>query len=165
MNAPKFNLVKGDPLLRNLVEAGHRIKWGDLDTMEQAALQELGYFGAREREAREAAERNWYAEKERRFRDEHGSEHRGSSGWTSEIEKEEMRLPRKARTLRREHYKRKGELEDKKEAERRARYAAAGLRSSEAEKMEGARKTRKMKERARRKAAKGTLRRFLSRKK
>ena len=69
-----------------------------------------------------------------------------------------MGLPRKARTLRREHYKRKGELETKKEAERHARYAAAGLRSSEAEKMEKVRRTRKMKERAQRKAAKKTLR-------
>lgn len=165
MNTTQFNLIKGDPLLRNLVEAGQRIQWGDLDTMEQATLQELGYYGTRERAARKEAERNWYAEQERRFREKHGSEHRGSSGWTSEIEKEEMRLPRKARTMRREHYKRKGELETKKEAERSARYAAEGLRSSEAVKMESARKTRKMKERARRKSAKGTLRRFLGRKK
>ena len=165
MNTPRFNLVKGNPLLRNLVEAGQRIQWGDLDTMDQDALQELGYYGARERVARNAEERNWYSEQERRFREKYGSEHRNSSGWTSEMEKGEMRLPRKARTMRREHYRRKGELEAKKDAERRARYAAAGLYSYDIDKMEGARKTRKTKERARRKAAKKTLRRFLGRKK
>ncbi len=164
MSASQFNLIKDDPLLRNLVEAGSRIRWGDLDLEDEAALQKLGYYGARERAAMNAEERNWYAEHERSLRNMHGSDRRTSSGWTSELEKEEMKLPRKARTLRREHYKRKGELEAKKEAARRERYAAERLRSSEVTKMENARKTRKVKERAHRKAAKKTLRHFLGRK-
>jgi hypothetical protein len=164
MSAPKVNLVMGDRTLHNLLY-GPPTLWGDLATMDQAALQKLGIVGARERAAMNAAERNWYSEQERRFREKNGSEHRASSGWTSEMEKEEMRLPRKARTIRREHYRRKGELETKKVAERRARYAAEGLDSSEAEKVENARTTRKIKERARRKAAKKTLRRLLGRKK
>lgn len=167
MSTGQINLTAGNPLLRNLMMAEGRIRWGDLDIENQEELEKLGYYGMREREIREARrkedERNWYAEQERRMRDNYGSERRESSGWTTEMEEEEKILPRKARTKRIEHYKRKAVLEEKKEAERRARYAAAGLSSPEVAKMEAARKTRKAHERRKRKEAKKTLRQFVAR--
>lgn len=214
MSAGRIKLTNYDRVLRNLAEGGLSVKWGDLATMKESDLEKFGYYGAREREMIDAAERKfiptevrasiaeeadkWAAEKvfknnlqrdlakyewaieqerkwiaeqkmkeyealEKLFRDDYGSEHLASSGQSTEIDEKDVDekgkiLPRKNRTLRKKHYVRKGELETKKEAERRARYAAAGLRSSEAENMEGARKTRKVKERTSRKAAKKTLR-------
>ncbi len=159
-------------IMRNLMEAearGYPIPWGNLATMNQGELAAYGYYGALEREARRRelaeAERNWYAAQEASMR-RAGSERLESSGYSSGLNLREIRakVPRAKRVLRREHYRRKAELEAKKEAARMAEYEKRGLRPEEREKLEAARKTRKAAERKAREEAKQKIRAFLTRK-
>jgi len=100
-------------------------RWGDLNSVSEKAIEELGLAGA-------------IAEARR------GSPRRPSSGRTSSIQKREGRKGRQA------HYTRKAILEREKEAERRATWKRRHPLANESNwvRREEKRKTRKAAERA-----------------
>jgi hypothetical protein len=115
-----------DNIVAYMMRRGSSLKWGNLENMSEGAFKELGFAGA-------------YAEARRQ------SEHRASSGMTN----------RMSRKNRKEHYRRKAELETRKEAGRRTVWLRRhpGASDVDWERSEAARKSRKAGERAARKAA------------
>jgi hypothetical protein len=119
-------------LVNYMMRRGSSLEWGNLANMSEGAFKELGFAGA-------------YAEARR------PSERRPSSGMSN-------RMTRKDR---KEHYRRKAELEARKEAERRAVWLRRHPGAPEAnwERREAARKSRKAGERAaRRRRSSGSRR-------
>lgn len=116
-----------------LKEAGREPEWANVANLRSSNIEEYGLKGALNRE------RN-------------GSEHRMSSGMTSELVK--VGKSRKERnTIRKAHYQRKGELEGRKEATRRAIWDRRhGKNESEWVRREAARQTRRAANRQFRKA-------------
>jgi hypothetical protein len=116
---------------KSIIDKYPNVGWGNLDDLSEKAVEELGLNGALH---------------EARF----GSPHLRSSGRTSSIQRNTGRKGRNA------HYKRKGELEGKKEATRRATWLRRHPGASESNwiRREAVRKTRKAAERAHRKAEK-----------
>jgi len=117
--------------LESFMKRNPEFKWGNLNSLSEGAIEELGVVGAIQ-EARRVSAR------------------RPSSGLTSSIQRREGRKGRQA------HYTRKAVLEREKEAERRAvwmrRHPAAN--ESNWTRREEKRKTRKAQERELRKARK-----------
>lgn len=119
-------------LVNYMIRRGSSLEWGNLANISEGAFKELGFEGAMA-EARRPSER------------------RPSSGMSN-------RMTRKDR---KEHYRRKAELEARKEAERRAVWLRRhpGAPEDIWERREAARKSRKAGERAaRRRRSSGSRR-------
>ena len=119
-----MELPKGN-IIDYMMHRGSSLKWGNVANMSEGAFKELGFAGAYE-EARRP------------------SEHRASSGMSNRMTRKE----------RKEHYRRKAELEASKEAHRRAVWTRRHPGAPEAnwQRREAARKSRKAGERASRRA-------------
>jgi len=117
--------------LEEFMERNPQYKWGNLNSLSEGAIEELGVVGAAQ-EARRVSAR------------------RPSSGLTSSIQRKEGRKGRQA------HYTRKAVLEREKEAARRAVWERRHPRAAESNwvRREEKRKTRKAAERILRKARK-----------
>ena len=126
-----MELPKGN-IVDYMLRRGSSLEWGNLANMSEGAFKELGFEGA-------------YAEARR------PSEHRASSGMSNRMTRKE----------RKEHYRRKAELEARKEAQRRAVWTRRHPGAPEENwiRREAARKTRKAAERAsRRRRSSGSRR-------
>ncbi len=124
-----------------MVEEGREPHWGDVNALRSSNIEEYGLEGAL-----------------RGARDREPSEHRASSGKTSEVLRAmaaEGRSRKERNTWRREHYRRKGELEGAKEVQRRAEWARRhGSRAESGfQRKEATRKARRALKRATRKAS------------
>lgn len=119
-------------ILKEFQEAENAgLKWGNIAMLNEDDINDYGIMGA------------W-----RKMRE--GSEHLASSGYTSNILRAEGRKGVKA------HYKRKGELEGRKEAARRAEWERLypGAKEANWERRQAVRKTRRAAHIASRKAYK-----------
>ena len=119
-----MELPKGN-LVDYMLHRGSSLKWGNVANLSEGAFKELGFVGAYN-EARRPSER------------------RASSGMSNRMTRKE----------RKEHYRRKAELETRKEAERRAVWMRRhpGAPETNWERREAARKSRKAGERAARRS-------------
>ena len=124
-----------------MIEEGREPHWGDVANLRSSNIEEYGLEGAL-----------------RMNRNREPSEHRSSSGKTSEVIRAlaaEGRSRKERNTWRREHYRRKGELEGAKEVQRRAEWARRhGSRAESGfQRKEATRKARRALNRAIRKAS------------
>ena len=117
-------LPKGN-IVDYMLHRGSSLKWGNINNLSEGAFQELGFAGAYEEAHRP-------------------SERRASSGMSNRMTRKE----------RKEHYRRKAELEARKEAQRRAVWIRRHPGAPEAnwQRREAARKSRKAGERAARRS-------------
>lgn len=115
-----MELPKGN-IVDYMMHRGSSLKWANVANLSEGAFKELGFVGAYE-EARQPSER------------------RASSGMSNRMTRKE----------RKEHYRRKAELETRKEAQRRALWERRhpGAREENWQRREAARKSRKAAERA-----------------